>query len=56
MNSYFDYSFSIDDQIVSRICEEILPQIHEHVNKLIVEQNEIEYIKHAHTKCTTFDP
>jgi len=44
MKSYFDYTFSIDDQVLSRICEKILPQTHDHVNKLTIEQNSMERI------------
>jgi hypothetical protein len=44
MKSYFDYTFSIDDQVLSRICEKILPQIHSHVTKLTIEQNSMERI------------
>ncbi len=44
MKSYFDYSFSIDDQLLSRICETILPKIHDHVNKLTIEQHSMERI------------
>jgi hypothetical protein len=44
MKSYFDYSFSIDDQVLSRICEKILPQIHDHINKLTIEQYSMERI------------
>ena len=44
MKSYFDYTFSIDDQVLSGICEKILPQIHDYVNKLIIEQNSMERI------------
>jgi hypothetical protein len=44
MKSYFDYTFSIDSQILSRICSKILPQIHSHVKKLTIEQNSMERI------------
>jgi hypothetical protein len=44
MNSFFDRTFSIDDQILSSICEKILPQIHGQINKLVVEQHSMEHI------------
>ncbi|CAF1354080.1 unnamed protein product [Adineta steineri] len=44
MKSFFDYSFSMDDEILSKICENILPQIYSHVNKLTIEQNSTELI------------
>jgi len=44
MKSFFDRTFSIDDQVLSRICENILPEIHDQVNKLTIEQNSIELI------------
>ncbi|CAF0954778.1 unnamed protein product [Rotaria sordida] len=44
MKSFFEYTFSVDDQVLSRICENILPQIHSQVNKLTIEQHSIERI------------
>ena len=44
MKSFSKYIFSVDDRVLSRICENILPQIHLQVNKLIVEQHSIERI------------
>ncbi len=44
MKSCFDRTFSINDQVLSRICENILPQIHDQVNKLTVEPNSMERI------------
>ncbi len=44
MQSFYNRTFSIDDQVLSRICENILPQIFDQVNKLTVEQNSIERI------------
>ncbi|CAF1537974.1 unnamed protein product [Rotaria sordida] len=44
MKSFFDYTFSMDDQVLSEICEKILPQIYLHVNKLTIEQNSMERI------------
>jgi len=44
MKSFFDRTFSINDQVLSRICENILPQIHDQVNKLTIEQHSMECI------------
>ncbi len=44
MKSFFDYTFSIDDQVLDRICEKILPQIHDHVKKVTIEQHSMERI------------
>jgi hypothetical protein len=44
MKSFFNYTFSIDSQVLSRICSKILPQIHVHVNKLAIEENSMERI------------
>src|SRR5438067_1930633 len=44
MKSFFEYTSSVDDQVLSRICENILPQIHSQVNKLTVEQHSMERI------------
>ena len=42
MKSYFDYTFSIDDQLLSRIHEKILLQTRDYINQLTIEQNSIE--------------
>jgi hypothetical protein len=44
MKSFFQCTFSVDEQVLSRICENILPQIHSQVNKLTVEQHSMERI------------
>ena len=44
MKSYYDYTFSIDERVLSGICEKILPQIHDYVTKLTIEQNSMERI------------
>jgi len=44
MKSFYDPTFSIDDRVLSRICENNLPQIHDQVNHLTVEQDSIERI------------
>ena len=44
MKSYYDRTFSIDNTVLSRISEKILPRIHHQLNKLIVEQNSVKHI------------
>jgi hypothetical protein len=47
MKSFFDRTYSIDNQVLDRICETILPRIHRQVNELTVEQQSIERVLHA---------
>jgi hypothetical protein len=47
MKSFFDRTCSVDDQVLSRICENILPRIHHQVNELIIEQNSIQRVLHT---------
>jgi hypothetical protein len=47
MKSFFDRTFSIDNHILDRICENILPRIHHQVNELIIEQQSTERILHT---------
>ena len=44
IKSYYDRTFSIDNNVLSKICEKILPRIHHQLNELIVEQNSIKHI------------
>ncbi|CAF4823396.1 unnamed protein product, partial [Rotaria sp. Silwood2] len=44
IKSYYDRNFSIDKNVLLKICEKILPRIHHQLNELIVEQNSMEYI------------
>jgi hypothetical protein len=44
MNSFYDRTFSINDKVLSRICDNILPRIHNQVTKIIVEQHSMERI------------
>ncbi len=44
INSLYDQTSSIDTQVLSRICEKILPHIHQHVHKLTVEQYSMKQI------------
>jgi len=47
MKSYFDIIYSIDNQVLERICRNILPRIHHQVNELIVEQHSMERVLHT---------
>ncbi|CAF1432789.1 unnamed protein product [Rotaria sordida] len=42
IRSVFDRIYSIDDQVLSRICEQILPRIHHQVNQLTVESHSMD--------------
>ena len=44
VKSLFNRNSSINNQIVGRICEKILPRIHDQVNKLTCELHLIEHI------------
>jgi hypothetical protein len=44
INSMYDQSSSIDTEVLSRICEKVLPQIHHQVHKLTVEQDSMKRI------------
>jgi hypothetical protein len=44
MNSFYDRTFSVHEQVLSRICENILPKIHDQIKKLAIEQHSIERI------------
>ncbi|CAF3948088.1 unnamed protein product [Rotaria sordida] len=44
IKSYYDRTFSIDNNVLSKICEKILPRIHHQLNELIVEQNSLKNI------------
>ncbi len=47
MKSYYDPIYSIDHQVLSRICKNVLRRIHHQVNELIVEQYSMEHILHT---------
>jgi len=47
MKSYYDRIYSIENKVLDRICKNILPRIHHHVNELIVEQHTIERVLHT---------
>ncbi len=40
----FLHTFSIDNHVLDRICEKILPRIHHQVNKLTVERRSMERV------------
>ncbi|CAF5110676.1 unnamed protein product, partial [Rotaria sp. Silwood1] len=44
IKSYYDRTFSIDNNVLPKICEKILPRIHHQLNKLTIEQNSMERI------------
>jgi hypothetical protein len=44
MKSFFDYTFTIDDQVLNIIYRKILPQISDHINKLTIEQQSMKRI------------
>ena len=46
MKSFYDRTFSIDDKILSRICDQILCRISDQINALTVEQHSIQRILH----------
>ncbi|CAF5151110.1 unnamed protein product, partial [Rotaria magnacalcarata] len=47
MKSYFDRIYSIDSQLLDRICQNILPRIHRQVHELIVEQHSMAQVIHT---------
>ena len=51
MKSYFDRTYSIDNQVLNRICNNILPQIDNQIEELIVEQYSMARILHT-LNCT----
>jgi len=47
MKSFYDRIYSIDNQVLDRICKNILPRIYHQINELIVEQYSIERVLHT---------
>ncbi|CAF3733526.1 unnamed protein product, partial [Rotaria sordida] len=47
MKSFEDRIYSIDNEVLSKICKNILPRIHDQVNELIVEQHSMERVLHT---------
>jgi hypothetical protein len=44
IKSYYDRTFSMNNNVLSRISKKILPRIHHQLNELIIEQNSIKHI------------
>jgi len=44
IKSYYDRTFSIDNNVLSKISKNILPRIYHQLNELIVEQNSVKHI------------
>jgi hypothetical protein len=44
IKSYYDRTFSIENNVLSRICEKILPRINHQLNALITEQNSVKHM------------
>ncbi|CAF3604618.1 unnamed protein product [Rotaria socialis] len=47
MKSFYDSTYSIDNQVLDRICKNILPRIYDQVNELVVEQYSMERVLHT---------
>lgn len=47
MKSFFDRTYSIDDEILLKLCKNILPRIYHQVNELTVEQHSMEHVLHT---------
>ncbi len=54
INSLYDQTSSIDTQVLSKICDKILPRIHHQVQKLTVEQYSMEHILNAANYCQLY--
>jgi hypothetical protein len=44
IKSYYDRTFSLDNNFLEKICKQMLPQIRHQLNELIVEQNSMKHI------------
>ncbi|CAF2931502.1 unnamed protein product [Rotaria sp. Silwood2] len=44
MKSFYNCIYSMDNQVLDRICKNILPRIHHQVNELIVDQHSMERV------------
>jgi hypothetical protein len=44
IKSYYDRTFSIENNVLSRICEKILPRINHQLNALTTEQNSVKHM------------
>ncbi|CAF4326154.1 unnamed protein product [Adineta steineri] len=47
LESVYDQTFSIDDKILSKICDQILCRIYDQINAFTIEQYSIKRIPHA---------
>ncbi|CAF2117090.1 unnamed protein product [Rotaria magnacalcarata] len=47
MKSFYDRTYSIDNQVLDGICKNILPRIYDQVNELVVEQYSMERVLHT---------
>ncbi|CAF4329481.1 unnamed protein product, partial [Rotaria sordida] len=47
MKSFYDCIYSIDNQVLDRICKNVLPRIYHQINELIVEQYSMERVLHT---------
>jgi hypothetical protein len=47
MKSFFDRIYSIDNQVLDRICKNILHRIYHQINELIVDQYSMERVLHT---------
>ncbi|CAF3947257.1 unnamed protein product [Rotaria sordida] len=47
MKSFLHRTYSVDDQVLNRICENILPRIHHQVKELIIEQDSMQRVLHT---------
>ena len=44
IKSYHNRIYSLDNEVLDRICQNILPRIHHQVNELVVEQQTMEHV------------
>ena len=49
MKSLYDRTYSANENILQRICSNVLPRINHQINELIVEQSSIERILHPYS-------
>ncbi len=47
INSLHDHTSSVDTQVLSRVCEKILPRIHHQIQKLTVEEFSMKQVLHV---------
>ena len=47
MKSFYDHTYSIDNEVLERISSNILPRIDDQINELIVEQYSMERVLHT---------